>query len=166
MKYFPYIIFISLFASTENIAQTKEDSLYVMKIDSIVNSKLYQNCYGTDLTFKEVEDTTNYSTILGRYKSGVLADISYFQAYGGCEYMGFHFVDDALVMVEYTIADPDIHSEGPPSFTYMLYYRDNQVVMQKTSDYLGGPKFCTSYDVNKRDFFAELKYCRQLLLKD
>jgi hypothetical protein len=148
------------------LAQTQSDSLYVLKIDSLIELKNDQEYWGTDFTQKQIEDTTHYKTVLGRYKKGILLDLYYGDLYGGCERALFHLIDNELVLVEYKISDPDVYSEGPPSITYQVYFKDNQVVFLSTSNYLGGVHFCTSYDVNKKDFLSELSHCRQLLLNN
>jgi hypothetical protein len=168
MKNLICIIALFHFGSTEIIAQTKSDSLYVFKIDSIIEARYNKDFWGTELQQKKLEDSTDYKTVIGRSKNGLLVDISYYESFGGCESATFYLVDSDLMMVEYKIDDPDLYSEGPPSVTYKVYFRENQAIMQSTSSYQGGPGplYCTSYNISKKDFLKELSYYRQLLLND
>jgi hypothetical protein len=149
------------------IAQTKSDSLYVLEIDSIIESRSKDH-WGSELKKKQLEDSTDYKTVIGRSENGLFVDISYYESLGGCERAKFHLVDNKLVMVEYRIADRDLYSQGPPSITYKVYFRENQAIMQSTSIYQGGPwpLYCASYSISKKDFVKELSYYRQLLLND
>lgn len=167
MKHLICIIALFHIRSAEIIAQTKSDSLYVLKIDSIIESRSKDH-WGTELKQKQLEDSTNYKTVIGRSENGSFVDISYYESFGGCERAKFHLVDNNLVMVEYRIADPDLYSEGPPSITYKVYFRENQAIMQSTSIYQGGPGplYCASYTISNKDFVKELSYYRQLLLND
>jgi hypothetical protein len=118
--------------------KTKSDSLYVLKIDSIIKSKYNNDNKGTDLTQKEVEDSTNNKTITGQYKNGVLVSVFCFHSFDECESTLFHLVDNELVMVVYQIAEPNVRSNKPPNKTYKIYYRDNQAIMQSISTCRGG----------------------------
>jgi hypothetical protein len=168
MKNLICIISLFLFGSPEIIAQTKSDSLYVLEIDSIIESRYSKDSWVTELKQKQIEDSTDYKTVIGRSKNGVLVGIFYYYSFGGCESAKFHLVDNQLVLVEYKIADRDLYSEGPPSITYKVYFRENHEIMQLTSTYLGGPGpvYCTSYNISKKDFLKELSYYRKLLLND
>lgn len=168
MKNLTTILILLLLTTFNCIAQSISDSLYVVKIDSILLSKNNDDYAGIKLEQKTIEDSTDYKTVIGRWKNGLLVDISYYHSFGGCERARFHLVENALVMVEYQIADPDLYSEGPPSITYKVYFRENKAIMQLSSSYLGGPGpvYCTSYSISKKDFLSELSYYRLLLMKE
>jgi hypothetical protein len=168
MKNLICIITLFLFGTPKIIGQTKSDSLYVSKIDSIIDSRYSKDNWGAALKRKKIEDSTDFKTVIGRSKNGLLVDISYYDPLGGCESAKFHLVDSNLVMVEYKITDPDLYSDGPPSITYKVYFKKNKAIMQTSSSYQGGPSllYCTSYNISKKDFLKELSYYKQLLLND
>lgn len=166
MKYLIFLILLFQFISSEIIAQTKSDSLYAKKIDSLIEISHNKDFWKTDIIQKQIEDSTENKTVIGIIKNGILIDIYYQSHFGECESTTFHLVEKSLVLVEYRLADPDVRSDQPPTTTYRIYFKNNQVVMQSSSSYAGGPKFCDSYSVNKKDFIKELDYFTHLITKN
>ena len=165
MKYLLSIIISLLFFSADGISQISFDSVYVSKVDSVLLSRREVLFYDKDLIQKQKDDTIKFRSVVGRYKNGETIDITYYSLYGGCESMIFHLFKDELVLIEYKISDPDVHSEGPPSKTYRFYVRNNAIVYQYAFDYSGGPILCKGYSIDNKDFMGEFNACKMILSK-
>ncbi len=165
MKYFFSIIISLLFFSADGISQISFDSAYVSRVDSILLSRREVRFYDKDLIQKQKDDTVKFRSVVGRYKNGETIDIAYYSLYGDCESTVFHLFNDELVLIEYIISDPDVHSEGPPSKTYRFYMRNNAIVYQYAFDYSGGPILCKSYSIDDKDFIGEFNACKLFLSK-
>ena len=164
------LFYISLLFSllTEGIkAQAQIDSIYISKVDSIINVR-QGNSYKMPgkLVYKQVDDSLKMTTIAGIFENGQLISL-YYTDFGcdfGCEDVTFHLHNDSLIYIKYFLSDPDIRSRPPPSTTYILYYKNEKQIYYSTSFYGSGARSCKEYSLDKKSFLEEFYYYKDILI--
>lgn len=136
------------------------DSLYIARIDSI-QKKIWTENNG--VTYKQFEDTLNQRTVVETLKKEELITIYYTVSTLGSESATFLIQNDSLIYVEYVLSDPDIHSMGPPSTTYKIYFKNEKQIYCSTTFYMGGTGFYNKYSFENKDFIKEFYYYKEFL---
>ncbi len=123
-------------------AQNELDSVYVASVDSIIKSTQEKI---SSLRYKQFRDSLNHSDVNMIFDKETLVTI-YVESIS-CEETTFHIKNDSLILVKYTLSDPDIRSSLPPSKTINIYFKNDKQIYSSVSTRFGGPKTCDSFSV-------------------
>ncbi len=141
-------------------AQNELDSVYVASVDSIINSKQEMI---SSLKYKQFRDRLNHSDVNMIFDKETLVTI-YVESIS-CEETTFHIKNDSLILVKYTLSDPDIRSSLPPSKTINIYFKNDKQIYSSISTMFGSPKTCNSFSVENKNFIKEYYYYKSLDIK-
>ena len=153
MNKFLYILLLIILAFKAN-AQHEADSIYVAGIDALMR-------VGHQIKIREFKDSLNYRNVIMGFHEDKLVAIHY--KHYSCEQAMFYVKNDSLVCVSYHLSDPDIRSSLPPSNNYIIYYKEDKALSISASKFLGVPKSCQSFSIDKKDFLKEFYYFKSLL---
>jgi len=148
------VIILHLILSTINVmAQKEKDSLYAIRVDSIISYKERKDLASEQ---KEFKDSLNHRNVFMSFEKGRLVTI-YFKGIN-CEETTLYIHNDSLICVRYALSDPDIRSSLPPSTTYIVYFKnDKQIYSSKLTNW-GGAKTCDKFSIADKDFLKEYYY--------
>lgn len=154
------LLLLLYFHQNESKAQTRIDSLYAVKVDSIINQRQKND---TNHFFKGVEDSINHRNIYGIFEQERLICIYYLIfSSEGSEQVRFYISDDSLIRVDYILSDVDNRSSRPPRTTHTFYFKHNKQVYHLISHFWIGAIRAGTLTIDNKNFVEEFLNYRLL----